>query len=378
MPEHTTHSSILTPITMSTTVSTGAGRGALTSYTRPTPTSGLASSRRGNRFSSRAAASKTLQSIRAPIVLELGSTVIRVGYADASQPQHLIPVPSQDKASSIHHPLTESQWYNVLSPWIDLVYDRLFCTPSTRKVVILHSQYLVPQTWMAALEQILWNKSVPAVTFVSALAMVPVAHGWKRGMIVHVGRDEAVCVCHADGHMLPFTYQSVLACGYQSLLKDPTQLQREWTAQMDSLLLDRRNPESLLVALLKCLDACPRDIRYDVINNIMFCGDGVMIVPDLARRVGQRLEQLLEGQADPEPVASEEKESTPSDSMSMTAVPVSVQSLLPLGSRLRLLSTAPYRPDMLSWVACSLWASTWTGYDEEESRILWKVPPSQD
>lgn len=341
----------------------GSGRGGAGGTPRVT-------ARRATRYSTRAS-TRSLQSIRAPIVLEIGTTIIRVGYADNFQPTYMISVPVTDAASSTNGNYTEAQWYTTLSPWIDVVYDRLLCIPNTRKVLVLHAHFVVPEAWKLALEQILWNKGVPAVTFMSALEILPVAQGWKRGLVVHVSRDEAVCICHSDGHLLPFTFQSVPECGYQHLLEDPQLLQREWTSKMDHLLLDEQhNPNSFVVAILKCLEACPRDIRYDVIHNIVFCGDGAMIIPDLGRRVAQRVEQILEGNQ-PEIEARSAAESP----THMSAVPVAMTALQPLGSSLRMISCAPHRPDMIAWTASSLWAATWNRYENEESRIPWKRAP---
>merc|ERR1719223_1815315 len=71
-----------------------------------------------------------------------------------------------------------------------------------------------------ALKQLLWSKGVPAVTVWSNLEVLPVAQGWKRGLIVRVGEDETACVCHSDGHVLPYTYHSV-PVGYGRLLGAP-------------------------------------------------------------------------------------------------------------------------------------------------------------
>jgi hypothetical protein len=353
-------------------VVTSSGRGVVGSSSTPRVTA-----RRTNRYAS----SRSSQSVRAPIILELGSTVIRVGYADSFQPRHLIPVPTSDAASSAQGIVnqTESQWYATLTPWIEAVYDRLLCNPNSRKVIVLHPQFVVATAWKAALEQILWNKGVPEITFVSALEILPVAQGWKRALIVHVSRDEAVCICHSDGHLLPFTFQSVPECGYQHLLEDSHQLQREWTAKMDFCLLDElHNPNSFVTALIKCLEACPRDIRYDVIHNIVFCGDGLMVIPDLGRRVAQRLEQILEGtQPTLEAKVSEDDDYSARQEVPMAAVPVAVKSFQSLASRLRMVSCEPYRPDLIAWAGSSLWAATWNRYDNEESRIDWKLSPQE-
>lgn len=370
-----------TVLTSSSRGGVGGGGGSVGGTPRVT-------ARRTTRYASSRSTSRNLQSVRAPIILELGSTVIRVGYADSFQPKHLIPVPVSDAASSLQGNYTASQWYATLGPWIEVVYDRLLCSPNSRKVLVLYPTLMVPDAWKAALEQLLWNKGVPQLTFLSALEVLPVAQGWKRGLMVHVSRDEAICICHSDGHLLPFTFQSVPECGYQHLLgDDPEKLQTEWTSEMDFQLLDElHNPNSFVTALIKCLEACPRDIRYDVIHNLVFCGDGLVVLPDLGRRVAQRLEQILEG-TQPElevPLLKEEEEEGKGESLTttpkyqfMAAVPVAVKSFQSLASRLRMVSCAPYRPDMIAWTGSSLWAATWNRYDNEESRIAWKSSPQE-
>jgi hypothetical protein len=248
-------------------------------------------------------------------------------------------------------------------------------------VLVVHTPLYVPQAWKAALEQLFWNQGAPAISFVSALEIIPMAQGWKRGLIVHVSQNETVCVCHSDGHLLPFTYQSIPECGYGHLMKDTNTLQREWTPHMDYWLLDERhNPNSFTVALMKCLEACPRDLRYDVIYHLVVCGDGGLILPDMGRRVALRLEQILEGTQEELTVPAELVEassSSTSTTISMAAIPVPVAALKPLASRLRLLDSKPQRPDFLAWIGASLWAATWNRYDAEESRIEWKVAPKE-
>lgn len=329
--------------------------------------------RRSARYSSRSSAStsRNLESVRPPIVLEIGSSIIRVGYADSASPAHLIPV--SGPASSILVNYSEAEWYTALSPWIEIVYDRLLCPPKTRKVLIVHASLYVPRAWRAAMEQLLWNQGAPAISFVSALDVIPMAQGWKRGLIVLVSKEEAACICHSDGDILPFTYQSVPECGYGSLMKDSNTLQTNWTDEMRFALEDElHNPNALVVALLKCLESCPRDLRYDVIHNIVVCGDGALILPDLGRRVSSRLEQILEGTQD-ELVAPETLE----DLSPMVAIPVPMSGLKSLGTHLRLLDCKPHRPDFFAWVGSSIWAATWNRYDAEESRIDWKLASTE-
>lgn len=330
-----------------------------------TSTAPRVAARRAPRFTTRAS-THSFKVQRPPIILEIGSSVIKVGYAEQFKPLHLIPLETPPTRS-----LSESQWYSILSPLILQVYDRLMVNPTTRRVMVVHDHY--PQkSWEAALKQALWNRGVPAVSLVSSLEMVPVAQGWKRGIIVQVGRTEAVCVAHVDGHILPYTYQMV-QCGYETALGPDSKIQTAWDSSMDPLWLDEHDPNSLVVALLKCLEACPRDIRLHVISNIVFTGDAIVLLPDLGRRVAKRFQMVLDGTSTPlgqeegEGKEGEEKE----DATKLTVVPINTASLKPLVSRLAVASCAPHRADFISWVGASLWAATWHKYENDETRIHW-------
>lgn len=324
--------------------------------------------RRTNRFGARTAV-RSFAISRTPIVLELDSQVLRVGYSEQTKPQHTLLL---NDTFSLNQNLTESQWYNLLSPILMKVYDRLMCNPTSRRVVCL-LPHLAPSNMTAALKQLLWNKGVPAVVVWSNLEILPVAQGWKRGLIVQVSKNETVSVCHADGHVLPFTYQNVPA-GYDKLLsaEDKNKITTAFTPEMEQLMLNENSPNSIVVAVLKTLEECPRDIRPFCASNIVFCGEGVVLFPDIARRVTQRIKAILEGNQTPlDLVFGDDKNAL------LTTVPVQLKSLLPLASKLNLNSTQPYRPDWISWVGASLWAAVWNKYDDEESPIKWTVAPSE-
>lgn len=150
---------------------------------------------------------------RPPILLEWGSGFLRMGYAEQCRPTHLMPLDkthnSQQARSKPFCQRSTSQWYAILVPVMHQVYyDYLMETdPSTRRVVCCCSGLLRGDAWEEALLQIFWNLGVPAVTFVSGTQVVPLALGWKRGIVVAVGRDETHCMAHVDGHALQDTYQ---------------------------------------------------------------------------------------------------------------------------------------------------------------------------
>jgi Actin len=362
----------------------------------------MASVRRTTRFVSSRSGTRSFNIEPAPIILEFGSTVIRVGYAEQSRPQHLIAMEyaifddddEDDFDNNYHNPITnsktksESEWYLLLAPLIEQVYDRLMCKPSTRRVVCIYRPY-APMAFQKALTQHLWNQGVPAQVHVDGLQVVSMAQGWKRGLIVHVSREEAICVCCADGYVIPYTYQ-IVPTGYKALLKGTLDEATGKTvyrlpstrSELDTVLEERvlnpHDPGSLVVALLMCLQECPRDLRAQVVSNVVFCGDGAALLPDLPRRVVKKVEQLLE-----HPQEEEEDVSAPSAEASTTAsidpvyamIPINLENLRPLAARLALRSCAPHRSDWISWVGASLWAATWNKYDEDETPIPWIFSP---
>ena len=158
---------------------------------------------------------------RPPVVMEWGCTLLRIGYAEQNQhrPQHTIvlrqPLPSLDSQ--------EQEWYSFVAPLLQTAWDRLMLSSflasssssssssgntntNARRVVCVHSPYL-PRAWERAITQALWNLQVPSIALVHNVETVPIALGWKRGMVVHVGMDEAQCLAHVDGHPLRYTYQ---------------------------------------------------------------------------------------------------------------------------------------------------------------------------
>ena len=62
------------------------------------------------------------------------------------------------------------------------------------------------------MKQALWNLGVPAVYFISCLETVPYGMGWKRVLVVHVGKLEAQCLILADGASLVDTFQGMSCC----------------------------------------------------------------------------------------------------------------------------------------------------------------------
>lgn len=193
--------------------------GSSNSTPKAVPSTPRVATRRVSRFSPRPFSSPlaAVRNVgRPPIVLEWGSSIIRVGYAEQFQPQHIIPLPKGpfqelEEYKTKKTPASwvgedESRWYRLVSPIIRQVFDRLMVDPTTRRVVVVASPYPL-RNWEIAVKEALWNLGVPAVTFLNYLEVVPMAQGWSRGLVVHIGNEQSHFLAHVDGHSLPFTYQ---------------------------------------------------------------------------------------------------------------------------------------------------------------------------
>jgi len=356
-------------------------------------TATAATSSRIGRLSSLTLSSSRFELV--PIVLEISSTVIRAGFAgEKSRPQHILRIEGAIFDSHDHHEdsstskkmnktKTESEWYLILSPLIEQVYDRLMCKPSTRRVVCLYSnQRYAPLPFRRALRQHLWNRGVPATVELDPLEVLPIAQGWTRGLAVNVTREEAYCVCLADGYTLPYTYQMVPSGGYKNWLRAQTKngVTEYVLPEYPKDTKDGKNDDdiclsSLVFAILACLKKCPLDLRLNVVSNVVFCGDGVLLLPDLPRRVMKRVRDILRSENNDVDETRNDKDANASlptiPNTTFASVPLDVAGLQALASSIALISCAPYRPDWICWVGASLWAAVWNKYNDEETPIPW-------
>lgn len=227
------------------------------------------------------------------------------------------------------------------------------------------------------MKQSLFNLGVPALTMISLLDTPPLALEWKRGMVVHVGKTEAYCVAHADGMTLHNTMQ-ITKAGYSQAVKDGdvNQVASSWTSEMDYAWLNHTtNANSLLLAVAKCLEACPSDVRKQVAENIVFVGETVLIVPQLPVKLCRRLQVLLQ---DGGQVPELEQPETPTTSLDgdFTLFPMDWSKLKALVPQA--MSTGPYRSDQVTWIGASLWATVWNRHDDDSKHMQWTHAPAEE
>ena len=140
---------------------------------------------------------------------------------------------------------------------------------------------------------------------------------------------------------------------------------------MEKAWLDENNPSSLVNALLKCLEEVPMDARKDVIGNLLVCGDTASLVPDLPRRLALKVKAVMGADT-----SSDESTTPVEEATDLTIVPISQKSLKPLAEHVGLLSCAPHRPDLISWVGGSIYSTIWHRHDDQDSHVQWDFSPA--
>lgn len=162
--------------------------------------------------------------------------------------------------------------------------------------------------------------------------------------------------------------------GYQAAVKNPTKIETQFTDQMEATWLDVNNPNSLVFALLKCLEKSPTDARRDLIANVLVCGDASVLVPDLGHRLALKVKEVLSSSLDASSVAAPSATEPHSDIM--TLLPFPTQQLQPLASHIGLVSCAPHRADWLAWVGGSVYTTIWHRHDDQDVHVRWTFSPA--
>jgi len=306
---------------------------------------------------------------RSPVLFEFTYHTARVGYVGEAKPKHWIPltVPPSQYA-------TAATWYRYLSPLIQQLFTALVQDPTERRLIVIFDTGLETlRLWQQALEQCAWDAGAPAVSVLPALETIPMAFpSLKDVLIVQITSQQAFCLAHAAGQSLPYTFQSVPA-GYHVAVKTKeytSTVKSEWTDQMTYTWLNHHNPESLMAAILKCLQACPRSIRKQVIHNLVFVGEACMYRPDLRLRVAKHLQSILKRTAKDDDSSTLKEQETP-----LTRIPKAFNELEPLAGSIGVVETAPYRADLLAWAGASVWASHVHGLDPDSARFQWTKKP---
>mmetsp|Transcript_28099 Transcript_28099/g.39509 ORF Transcript_28099/g.39509 Transcript_28099/m.39509 type:complete len:337 (-) Transcript_28099:108-1118(-) len=317
------------------------------------------------------------------IVMEWSGPTVRVGYIHKGRPQHVFRLPNEMSTKT-----SPSRFYSLVSPLVIQMWDLLVVSPSANpRIFILCADSFPSTIQREALSRAIFDMNVSGITFVNALDTLPYAMGWKRGLIVKIDNDDATVAAHVDGRCLPETFQVVPNRREQQNTKAAETKQQESSAETEtkdekdvtspvqtstsSRLLDERHPLSVVFAVLKSLELCPRDVRNDVASNICIVGDDVP--PNFGRKLGKRLTTLLKEESST-PATS--PESTPEEQLEEPALAPELTAVLPTfkalkGLEVSIMTTTPHRPDVVCWVGSSIWASALNLKHTHSSRIKW-------
>ena len=391
--------------------------------------------RRTYRSTNRQAIPET-QFSRPPVIIEFGSLLVTAGYAGQVHPKQIVALPqlpnnvdeSKIKFSSA------ATWYRYLSGLLQEVYSRLGQDPTERRAIVVltvgnHAacgglEYPL-HNWQDALSVVLRNLGVPALRIIPAgLEMIPWIFPQISSMLTVTvsgstsehGYLKAEVLAFANGQNLPYTYQHFIQeqdqvgrdqSSYSDskyLLEDPIASQLSLTDEQDKNLdkLDPHCCSPLVTMVLKCLEACPVDVRKAVISNMVVVTYGgtdpvsegkcshMAAGPELGRRLARQLQAVLKNNGKAEdsaskPPRSERRdqlsdrdqpkfdESGPEPGVSLTLVPPPLKRLELLAEHISLLDLPLLgRSDVFyTWLDTCVWACYWHGCDPDASQFQW-------
>ena len=160
-----------------------------------------------NRLSSEAAADAdaATYSTVPPVVVEFGSSCIRVGISGEAAPRRVVPTPpSLSRLPACPDLKTPAQWDGVLYPLLSSIATEhlLLKNLRSRRVLILEPTLVAPASFRDSICRVLLRYlSCPAVLFVPGPASIvlPYGLGLAHGLIVDVGAWEGRVACVGGG-----------------------------------------------------------------------------------------------------------------------------------------------------------------------------------
>mmetsp|Transcript_18354 Transcript_18354/g.52567 ORF Transcript_18354/g.52567 Transcript_18354/m.52567 type:complete len:411 (+) Transcript_18354:84-1316(+) len=350
----------------------------------------------GGRTSSAGGATATSSyssaTLLAPVVIEFGSSYLRIGISGEAAPRHIVPTPAPLGAlPQITALKNEAEWDGCLYPLLSHISTNLLLLKSLKsRPVIIVEPFVSPTAFQNAIcKSLLGWLGAPSVTFVPGAAAVALPYGLAlgHGIVVDVGRAEGrvTVVAGESGHPLLDTFR-VSPCGIEQLAQNFMDVMNDSPSKSfeiasvsdaiailhDSLLngkevntatdeeihidpeavnsclhetyFDFANPESLLRCFLASLSSCPIDFRKEAVRNVCCIGGTVEFIPNFERKFLNALADVFTGPTD-------EDESS-----------LAFRSLRPLLDKkegcLGIVYPLPFSPGIFAWTAASVFGST--------------------
>lgn len=311
----------------------------------------------------------------APILIELSlqALIVKAGLAGQPSAHLILPLPRLTKPALS---ITMQDYYQSFSPVIQQLLQLLpqeVIPISKRKAVVLFDSGLTLHEPLrkALLRIILDAIQCPAVTFFSSLLMIglslmlPSTGAESTCLAVYMTEQEAHCIIYSSHQAWPFTYQSTgIRADYQPAATVLETIMH-WTSA--------EGVQQVALAILKCLEACPRDIRRTAIGNLFFCGSATNDA--IGVRIARQVQSILRGQDE---LTGDTITGTPtsSDSSAMAfelvSVPVSIRSLQPLAESVSVIALPDgIRPDLAVWIGGSIWVNRLHQRDSDAPEFQW-------
>jgi hypothetical protein len=310
---------------------------------------------------------------RPPILIEFNSTMVKAGHA--GQPKahsilSMLPIPLDSDTNN-----DAAEYYRHYAPVITQVLS--FCQDlAERKALVIVNGLYLKRAMVQALERLLYSNGCKAVTVLPAIELIPYSLPSLDSMLViHFEQTtqtttttnnnggslvQAHLLAHAHGRPLEYTHQAVSTTMNTTTGNDENPTKHNWVSSVYSA-------DSLVLAILQCIQACPRQVRTRVIHNLVFCGD---VYPStLPVQVAKLVQSTLMGQCE-----QEELENIPpsvTEYSNYTREPLSTE-LSSLASHVGIVQIPQIRPELYAWMGASAWAAYWHNKDPDNERFQWK------
>jgi hypothetical protein len=289
---------------------------------------------------------------------------MKAGLAGEATANQILPLPDSCFLNDIVG-RTGEEYYMCYCPLMQQLLNYISHDPvfsERRVIVIFDSGLYIHRPLQDALTRI-FLEVLPcqAVTFISAMQVVGMSlilpSREATSLVVYLTGTEAQCIISSSHQALGFTYHST---GTRPNDTYSNNNQRATTLlEVTSYWASEEGATQVVVAILKCLDACPRPLRRDAIHNLYFCG--IAANDAISIRIAKRLQSTLIAK-DLSPMSSEtssdDSPTTASNSDFVTSLPIAISNLQALADLVSVVALPDsIRPDSSVWMGASLWAS---------------------
>jgi hypothetical protein len=303
---------------------------------------------------------------RPPVLIQIGNAQVRAGLVGQAHAKTFVSFePTRVNTSSCSSDSSAVDFYSLYAPLLEQALALVAQDCAERRAIVVFDAGGLYWSKHAenALSKIILEAGFLAVRFAASIEMVACAFPMLTTMlIVDCTETEGHCLVYSGQQSLKFTYQ---ACPYTN-----TSDARGAAAVTDLASLQDHQLKSvpdLAVAVLKCLEACPRELRKEAIHNIVFSGRvyGHTVPIAVARCVRDILRGNVSENQTTQPIVGNYS------AMELGGrVPVQVSTLKSLSESVSVVQLADFlRPDLLAWLGASLWATYWHENDPDFKRF---------